>query len=82
MEGMFFRASAFNHPVNSWDTSKTTTMTCMFFEASAFDQLVGSWDTSKVTDMENIFKGATSMTHFKPSILTSLMERMLTYIRK
>ena len=57
---MFNGAYAFNQAVESWDTSKVTTMFYMFYSASAFNQAMESWDTSKVTDMNRMFIHATA----------------------
>jgi len=59
MSGVFFRAEAFNQPLN-WDTSKVTRMMYMFYAAIAFNQPIDDWDTSSVTTMRNMFDGATS----------------------
>ena len=51
MRSMFAGATAFNQPLNNWDTSKVTRMDYMFSEAKAFNQPLNNWDTSKVTHM-------------------------------
>ena len=48
---MFDYATAFNQPLNNWDTSKVTNMRGMFYSARAFNQPLNNWDTSKVTNM-------------------------------
>ena len=55
MNHMFYRAYAFNQPLNNWDTSNVTTMSHMFDMARAFNQPLNNWDTSKVTNMESMF---------------------------
>ena len=41
---MFDNASSFNQPLNKWNVSKVTDMTCMFMDASSFNQpLYAPW---------------------------------------
>ena len=49
---------AFNHPINSWDTSNVTNMYRMFYNSRAFNQPLNSWNTSKVTNMSDMFNDA------------------------
>ena len=50
--GTFHLASAFNQPLNSWDTSNVTTMKGTFNRATAFNQPLNSWNVSKVTEKD------------------------------
>jgi len=52
---MFRDATAFNQPLNSWNTAAVTTMAYMFYGASAFNQPLNSWNTSAVTNMQEMF---------------------------
>ena len=54
---MFFKASYFNQPLNSWDMSSVTNMTGMFADTLAFNQPLDNWNTSSVTDMFGMFSG-------------------------
>jgi len=59
MSSMFQSATAFNQPLNTWDTGSVTTMAYMFYSATSFDQPLNSWNTSSVTNMLNMFRQAT-----------------------
>ncbi|WP_284352997.1 BspA family leucine-rich repeat surface protein, partial [Psychrosphaera saromensis] len=56
---MFYGATAFNQPLDSWDVSNVTDMENMFYGTTAFNQPLDSWDVSNVTDMRWMFEGAT-----------------------
>ena len=60
MSNMFYNATAFNQPLNSWDIGKVTNMSNMFYNATAFDQPLNSWDVSKVTNMYYMFTNASA----------------------
>jgi surface protein len=51
---MFAAATAFNLPLNNWDTSSISDMEKMFFLTEAFDQDLSSWDVSNVSNMEEM----------------------------
>jgi surface protein len=55
MKNMFNGASAFNQPIESWDTSNVRDMAFMFFFASNFNQPIGLWNTGNVTGMTVMF---------------------------
>ena len=60
MSNMFYNATAFNHPIGSWDVSSVTDMSFMFQGATAFNQPIGSWDVSMVRDMFGMFYNSPS----------------------
>jgi len=57
---MFFFATSFNQPLNSWDVSGVINMSNMFASASTFNQPLNSWNTSRVINMSNMFAGAST----------------------
>ncbi|MBQ8036495.1 MAG: DUF285 domain-containing protein, partial [Proteobacteria bacterium] len=51
------RATNFNQPLNDWDTSNVTNMSCMF-SGTHFNHPLYAWNTSNVTNMHSMFRGA------------------------
>jgi surface protein len=58
MTAMFAENTAFNQPLNSWNTSHVTDMSFMFCSANRFNQPLDNWDTSSVKDMSSMFMDA------------------------
>ena len=58
--GRFSRATAFNQPLNAWDTAKIKRMSNMSNGATSFNQDLDNWTTSKVERMNNMFSRASS----------------------
>jgi surface protein len=67
MASMFRLATVFNNGsllndgsnnLNSWDTSKVTSMGSMFQNSVSFNQPIGDWNTSLVTIMQSMFQTA------------------------
>jgi hypothetical protein len=63
---MFSGATAFNHPLHTWDTSKMEIMYGMFKGATAFNRPIATWDFSSVMTYQSIFSGATAFQHNLP----------------
>ena len=55
----FYRAAAFNAPLDHWDVSQVTDLASAFHNAASFNQPLDHWDTSRVTTMNRTFSGAT-----------------------
>jgi surface protein len=55
MYAMFTNSSAFNQPLNSWNTTRVVNMSGMFGGASVFNQNVGAWDVSNCTVLSAMF---------------------------
>jgi surface protein len=56
MSGMFYGCEEFNQPLNDWDVSQVTDMSCMFYGCEEFNQLIDNWDVSNVRNISKIFK--------------------------
>jgi surface protein len=52
---MFYKATSFNQPLNSWNVSNVTKTNSMFDGASAFNQNLSSWDVSNVENASLMF---------------------------
>ncbi|MES2431224.1 MAG: BspA family leucine-rich repeat surface protein [Bacteroidota bacterium] len=57
---MFAFCSAFNQPVNHWNTEHITDMSFMFYFATTFNQPVNNWNTGNVTLMHSMFSFASA----------------------
>ena len=55
MSRTFFHAKNFNQPLDSWSTSKVTTMFAMFAGATQFTSDLSGWDVGNVTNMDSLF---------------------------
>ena len=55
---MFYKTSAFNGDLSSWDVSNVTDMGYMFSDAKAFNQDLSSWCVSKITSAPSNFGNA------------------------
>jgi len=47
---LFMGNTAFNHSLNTWNTSSVQNMYRVFFGATAYDQSMSNWDISSVTN--------------------------------
>jgi len=55
-----FEAKSFNQPLDNWDVSNVTKMSCMFYRARSFNQPLNNWNVSNVTNMSWMFYDASS----------------------
>jgi surface protein len=46
------------NPIEGWDVSQVTDMSCLFFGERLFNADISRWDVSRVTDMHSMFCGA------------------------
>jgi surface protein len=76
MSYMFYGASIFNQPLDSWDTALVTNMSGMFEDARAFNQSLNSWNTSNVTNMSYMFLRASIFNQPLDSWDTALVTNM------
>ena len=69
---MFWDATSFNQPIDSWNTIAVTNMSGMFKRSisgtNLFNQPLNSWNTSNVTDMNVMFHAANGTTSFNQNI--------------
>ncbi|WP_233705228.1 BspA family leucine-rich repeat surface protein, partial [Helicobacter bizzozeronii] len=55
MEGMFYKATHFNHDISSWNVSNVKNMQAMFRACKSFNQPLNNWDVSRVENMKCLF---------------------------
>ena len=61
MSGLFRRSDREDFQgIETWDTSRVTSMHGMFAWARHFNHDIGGWNTSSVTNMGQMFEGASS----------------------
>lgn len=86
-QGMFSGCNRFNNggvSLNSWNTSRSTSMFQMFANAGSFNQDIGAWDTSNMTDMSSAFTysafnngGSSSISNWNTSNVTNMSNMFL-----
>ena len=55
---MFYGATKFNQPLNTWDVAKVTTTNHMFENAYKFNQPLDNWRLDKVKEIKYMFQYA------------------------
>jgi surface protein len=78
MSYMFYYATSFNQPLNTWNTSSVTNMSGMFCIATSFNQPLNTWNTSSVTNMAGMFCNATSFNQPLNTWNTSSVTNMIS----
>lgn len=73
---MFYGATSFNQPINTWNTAKVTNMGSMFYNATSFNQPISAWNTGAVTLMKGMFRYAGSFNQPIGSWNTTLVQDM------
>ena len=51
LAGTFYKASAFNQPLEQWSVGRVTDMGKIFYQASEFNQPLNQWDVGRVTTL-------------------------------
>lgn len=59
---MFYEATSFNQPLNSWNVSNVTNMNGMFYDATAFNQDLSGWCVSKIGQEPDDFSNNSPLT--------------------
>ena len=57
---MFSEATNFNHPLDKWDVSNSTSFSFMFSKATNFNQDIGNWNVNNYQRFASMFNKAIS----------------------
>ena len=60
MQGMFYRNSSYNQPMDQWNTANVIDMQLVFNDATAFNQNIGAWNVGNVIRMDSMFDRTTA----------------------
>lgn len=67
MAAMFYKASSFNQPLDTWDVGQVTNMRFMFGEALSFNQPLPTWMVQHGASRDNLFLGVTALQNVGPA---------------